>query len=412
MTDEFRSLDRMRQGDGRDGRSPISQLKLVVYNAFVDSDYITRAFQKAGSSWIKGTLKEELFSIMKYDLLLTWSLKKQWRNAQVGEETTLRVFSVLNGMGNPGDTRIEMLSYLRCAGFAGTPTREDSTGQAPKRDLPVVLGGLYNAWNTGDEAITQGDWVYWDLPEDNAEIMRIQGGKYNQGRPKNRFLALLRPYNPKNQEMNAGMLRYFNVEAISRRHRDEDDDDMIDRTGRKQTDGSVFRPEFADWAVKYAESARGLMFLGAIMAASGIFGPVPDGGEDLGPVATESEWIDAMRIQMTGKTKNTDFAEEVAKKLGLAPGAKPNETDVVQVANRLMFPDTNVDRLVKKTMPHKNKLNGIHKTIYDVQASTVQTNLRSGEEVRQFVKGRIVGKAMESVAPGDFFDISIGSYAI
>ena len=411
MTDEFRSLDRMRQGDGRDGRSPVSQLKLVVYNAFVDSDYIERSFLKAGSSWIKGTLKEELFSIMKYDLLLSWSLKKQWRNAQVGEETTLRVFSVLNGMGNPGDTRIEMLSYLRCAGFAGTPTREDSTGQAPKRDLPVVLGGLYNAWNTGDEAITQGDWVYWDLPENNAEIMRIQGGKYNQGRPKNRFLALLRPYKPENQEMNVEMLRYFNVEAISRRHRDEDDDDMIDRTGRKQTDGSVFRPEFSDWALEYAESARGLMFLGAIMAASGIFGIVPD-GVDLGAVASENAWIGTMRNQMTGNTNYTRFAQEVAQGLGLAPGAKPNETDIVQVANRLMLPKTNVDRLVKRVMPHKNSLKGIRKTIYDVQASTVETNLRSGEEVRQFVKGRIVGKAMESVAPGDFFDISIGSYAI
>ena len=120
-----------------------------------------------------------------------------------------------------------------------------------------------------------------------------------------------------------------------------------------------------------------------------------------------------MRGQITGNTDYTIFANEVAKKLGLAPSeTKPNETDIVQVANRLMFPKTNVDRLVKKVMPHKNSLKGIRKTIYNVQASAVQTNLRSGEEVRQFVKGRIVGKAMESVAPGDYFDLSIGSYAI
>ncbi len=410
MTDEFRSLDRMRQGDGRDGRSPVSQLKLVVYNAFVDSDYIEQSFRKAGSSWIKGTLKEELFSIMKYDLVLTWSLKKQWRTAQVGEETTLRVFSVLNGMGSPGDSRLKLLSQLRCAGFAGTGTREDSTGQAPKRDLPVVLGGLYNAWNTGDEVITQGDWVYWDLPENNDHIKTIQGGKYNQGRPKNRFLPLLRPYKPENQEMNVEMLRYFNVEAFS--HRDDDGDDMTDQTGRKQIDGSIFRAEFASWALEYAKSARGLMLLGAIMAASGILGEVPV-WENLGPQARESVWIEKMRDQMTGDTEHTRFADDVAQKLGLAPTeTKPNDTDIVEVANRLMFPKTNVDRLVKKVMPHKNSLKGIRKTIYNVQASAIKTNLKAGEEVRQFVKGRIVGKAMESVAPGDYFDISIGSYAI
>jgi len=405
MTSEYTALDRMRQGDGRDGRSPVSELKLVKYDAFADADHIERSIAKNGSSWIKGTLQPEIFSIMKYDLLLSWYLKKQWRTARVGEETTLRVFSVINGLGSPGDTRMILLTQLRCAGFAGTPTREDSTGQAPKRDLPVVLGGLYNAWNTGNEVITQGDWVYWDLPKDNKEIHTIQGGKYNQGRPQNRFLALLRPYDPQNQELNVEMLRYFNVEIPNSSR-------MLRQNENKQIDRSVFRGELGPWALEYAESARGFMFLGVMMAASGIFGPVPGGAN--APGATEDQWIDVMSNQMSG---NSDFAKTVARGLSLLNETKRQPknngtADITRVANRLMLPKTNADRIVKRVVARKTTLEGIRKTVYQIQAGAVESNLRSGEEARQFTKKRIVGKAMQSVGPGDFFDISIGSYAI
>ena len=409
MTSEYNALERMRQSDGRDGRSPVSELKLVKYDAFVDADHIERAIEKAGNSFIKGTLQQEIFSIMKYDLLLTWSLKKQWRSAQVGEETTLRVFSVLNGLGDPGDSRMKLLNQLRCSGFAGTPTREDSTGQAPKRDLPVVLGGLYNAWNTGPQVISQGDWVYWDLPEDNKEIQDIQGGKYNQGRPRNRYLALLRPYDPTNQTMNVEMLRYFNVEAPQQHQRHDFDEN-------KQIDLSVFRGELSDWALEYAKSARGLMFLGAMMAASGIFGNVPVGTAGL--AYDEDDWIRAMRTQLNSTHRR--FAERVTKRLGLIDAEdmeekddkKDGDVDIIRVANRLMLPNSREDRLVARTMALEDPLTGVRKTTAQIQASAIKTNLRSGEEVRQHVKGRIVGKAMESVGPGDFFDIIIGSYAI
>ena len=405
MTSEYTGLDRMRQGDGRDGRSPVSELKLVKYDAFADADHIERSIAKNGSSWIKGTLQPEIFSIMKYDLLLSWHLKKQWRTARVGEETTLRVFSVINGLGSPGDSRMTLLNQLRCAGFAGTPTREDSTGQAPKRDLPVVLGGLYNAYNTGSEVITQGDWVYWDLPRDDKEIHTIQGGKYNQGRPQNRFLALLRPYDPQNQELNVEMLRYFNVEIPNSGR-------MLRRNENKQIDRSMFRGELGPWALEYAESARGFMFLGVMMAASGIFGVIPAGLAR--PAATEKQWIDQMSTQLT---TNPEFATKVARALSLLDvtkrrPARDGSADITRVANRLMLPNENADLIVKRVVARKTTLEGVRKTVYQIQTSVVESNLRAGEEARQFTKKRIVGKAMQSVGPGDFFDISIGSYAI
>ena len=395
MTSEYNVLNRQRQSDGRDGRSPISELKLVKYDAFVDSDLIDDAMDSAGKSFIKGPLQQEFFSIMKYDLLLTRKHTKQWRSAQVGEETTLRVIGTINGLGGPRETRMELLNQFRCAGFAGTGTREDSTGQAPKRDLPVVLGGLYNAWNTGDQVITQGDWVYWDFPENHEEIRKIQGGKYNQGRPNERYLPLLRPYDPEKQNMNVEMLRYFNVDsAIHSNHGD-------------------FHSDFSEWSLKYAESARGLMYLGAMMAISGLFGEFgTDGVVEL----TDDELITHMKNRLDA---NEAFATDVAEKLGLGLAEKKRPQDdnekgssIKRVANRLIFPKHNRDRLVAHTYHENQELKGIKKITARIQSSAIKTNLKSGEEVRQFVKSRIVGKAMESVGPGDFFDISIGSYAI
>ena len=85
---------------------------------------------------------------------------------------------------------------------------------------------------------------------------------------------------------------------------------------------------------------------------------------------------------------------------------------MAHVANRLIFPTEQSDRVVPRTWGTKATLKGVKKTAARIQSSAIEKNLKSGEEVRQFVKGRIVGKAMESVGPGDFFDITIGSYAI
>ncbi len=407
MTSEYTALDRMRQSDGKDGRSPISELKLVKYNAFVDGDHIERAMQSQGRSFIRGPLVQENFSIMKYDVCLKWSTKKQWRKAQPGEETSLRVFSPLNGLGSPKDTRLTLLSCLTFAGFAGTGTREDSTGQSPYRALPVVVGGLYNTWNTGDLTIDAGDWVYWDLPEDNEEIEQIQGGKYNQGRPRGRFLAILRPYDPANQSMNFEMVRYAAVDLPSA--------GAGNSIGHPRVKG-----ELIQWSVEYAESLREAMYQGALMAASGIFGAVPAPARVRGG-ATDDTWIQSMQSRMTGDGAFRAFAARASQDLRLA--ARPerawrtrrgDRADPAMVANRLLLPTSNRDRIVKRTLTRRGAppLKEPEAATDRVQKSVVVTNLRAGEEVRYFTKGRIVGKAQENVGPGDFFDIVVGSYAI
>ena len=426
MTSEYTQLDAMRQSDGKDGRSPVAELKLIKYDAFVDADHIERAMQTQGRSWIRGDLTQENYSIMKYDVCLAWSLTKQWRTAKAGEETTLRVFSVINGMGMPGEGRLALLSRLRFAGFAGTGTREDSTGQAPKRDLPVVIGGLYNAWNTGAGVINAGDWVYWDLPENNEEILRIQGGKYNQGRPRNRFLVLLKAYNPHEQTMNVEMLRYVNVDMLSQEESRAAANArglarmrlMQREEGRANTrDRSALRGEQTDWAIEYAQSARELMYLGALMAASGIFGDLP-GARNLGPVAQDQTWINSMKERLGGEAAYQDFALSAAQGLGLAEETRNSRradlANPAMVANRLIFPTSNSDRIVNRTVPRRNerpKREPLPATLA-AQQSAVLMNLRAGEEVRWFTKGRIIGKAQENVGPGSFFDIQVGSYAI
>lgn len=400
----------MRQSDGKDGRSPISELKLVKYNAFADGDHIERAMHTQGRSFIRGPLVQENFSIMKYDVCLAWSTKKQWRKAQPGEETTLRVFSPLNGLGSPKDTRMTLLSRLRFAGFAGTGTREDSTGQSPYRSLPVVVGGLYNAWNTGEQTIDAGDWVYWDLPESDEEIKRIQGGKYNQGRPRSRFLAILRPYNPENQSMNAEMLRYVNVDMGGR---------QANGKGKRVGHPKV-RGELVQWSQIYAETLREAMYQGALMAAVGIFGDVPAASRVRGN-ATDDAWIQNMQARMKGDGTFRAFASRASQDLDLAPrpqrtwrARRGDRADPAMVANRVLLPTSNRDRIVRRSLPRRGEppLKEPDAVTRRVQQSMVTTNLRAGEEVRWFTKGRIVGKAQENVGPGDFFDIVVGSYAV
>lgn len=404
MTSEYTTLDQMRHSDGRDGRSPVAELKLIKYNAFADGDYIDQVIHSQGNSFIKGKVQMELFSIMKYEMLFAWSLKSQWRTAQVGEETSLRVFSVLNGLGRPDDTKMKLLNRIRFVGFAGTGTREDSTNQSVQRSLPTVMGGLYNAWNTGESVINAGDWVYWDMPKNHKEIEEIQGSNFNKGRPRERYLGILRPYAPKHQVMNVEMLRYANVDHPSSAPHSNDSEN-----------------EIMQWAQVHAQTLRMAMYLGALMASSGVFGDLPALAA-LPPARTDDDWIKFMQNRMNSKGFQ-EFSLRVAHDLAITTNGRPkdwqtkrvaNKSDPQMVANRLLFPTTNKDRIVARTAVRADRdtLAEPQRVLAHIQESLAKDNLRAGEEVRYFTKGRIVGKAMQDVAPGDFFDILIGSYEI
>ena len=74
-----------------------------------------------------------------------------------------------NDGGTAAMNRDKLREQLTFAGIASNAARFDPDGNHNEETFATQFGGLCTIVNTGKEDIYAGDFVLWDLPEDNAK---------------------------------------------------------------------------------------------------------------------------------------------------------------------------------------------------------------------------------------------------
>lgn len=207
MADEFMGG---AAGGMRPGTNPVAHVQLIVYNAHT-AEWKNRK-RNAGNTKFQGPVDHNhMMALAAEPMVYERTMKLTRYTGSLDRETTLRLFTCLNGYGRKGETKYDILKRLRWGGFKGYRTLEDERELDTQIDFPTYFGGLFSINNNGPDVIYHGDYLYWDIPEDEEEAQeiiqkyRIEGQL--SGKRGDRRTVFIRPYNPRNQTMNKYQLR-------------------------------------------------------------------------------------------------------------------------------------------------------------------------------------------------------------
>lgn len=207
MTDQL--FDLTQQGGV--GRQPITNVGRVAYNLRLDqNEFETRKRRgAAGSLWPSASLEDKNFWILPRDICLT---KKQ-RVKRKETDGMMTVFSVLNGIRSDGMSHRQLIESMTFGAIAGGQgAKFDTTGNEPRHpEFVGIVGGLYTIVNNGPERITNGQQVFWDLPEAGIDVGRA--AELNRRGPQ-RITAFTRPYMPSKHTVTARNIKA----AINKSH--------------------------------------------------------------------------------------------------------------------------------------------------------------------------------------------------
>lgn len=184
-------------------KNPITHAGRVVYNAQRDSVETRRRKRKNGDEVLFPAKHDEDYSIQPYELCIRNKRTKFTRYAP--NDTDIHVFSSANGMFHPGPVlgpgatpqqiraaaakRMEdKRDQLQFAGVASNRAAYDPNNDHNEEHLAVQVGGLQTVYNTGDKEIHAGQIILWDMPTENAGVLKIPGVQ------KSKYLFKTVPY--------------------------------------------------------------------------------------------------------------------------------------------------------------------------------------------------------------------------
>ena len=315
----------------------------------------------------------------------------------IDRESNFIVFGTLNGWGDASWTKYEALQRLRWGGFKGYRTTEDDKHMDDfQNNFPVYHGGLFSVINCGDKTIYNGDLIYWDIPEDDDEARELMANYLTEGRVTGlrgeRRSVLLRPYDAKHQKVNRRMIR-----------------------------STVLRP--------YGNSARGEMGYDAVL--SGRAGYVMSGNADFVEclkafgalcIAADRAHLIAQQasrnpanaeeafLRLKGYLMNEDLSE-VFDVLGVNPDSRLKKSghDITQALIRIAAPETADERLFlpsDRDTSAKKSLNSIQRgSRKHMYGNLIDRTLQSVEDTADYVKRRIIAKAMTTSLASKSMDI-------
>ncbi len=162
MTDRFNDINAV----GNLGRNPNTPAGRVAINGHIDQvEFENRkAKVKKGKTFYRGPTDDQSFAIFARDLCVSRKMYASKKN--IHKAHAAFVFATVNGFGEDTDKIYQLIEELEFAGLAGGQgAKYDSTGESPEVDLALVLGGINTITNTGPDRISNGDWVFWTLPD-------------------------------------------------------------------------------------------------------------------------------------------------------------------------------------------------------------------------------------------------------
>lgn len=384
MTDKF--FDHTQHGGV--GRQPITNIGRVAYNFRVDQDDIEQRKRRgaAGSMWPTVSLEDKNFWILPRDICLA---KKQ-RQKRKQTDGMMTVFSVLNGFRSDGMTHRQLVESLTFGGIAGGQgAKFDTTGNEPRHpEFVGIVGGLYTIVNNGPERITNGQNVYWDIPEPNTE-----SGPLGR-RTATRITAITRPYVPSKQAVTARAVR----DAINNSFT-ATVTGAADASAASVTDQAAMRFKWA--ALQISVNAL------SAMLESGL---VQYDAAVLGPDGEDARQRNAAAWQRVGKSERETFLAGVAAGIGcrrmqadskdLIQMPRKNKTVKQHICNLLTFEKSAMlcDYTDGEALPP-----GPKGELARNQESAIKDILVAVEQANHFVVDRVFCKALTPAAPGKEF---------
>ena len=392
MADEFVGV-RDGYGGMRASTNPVAHVQLITYNATtaewksrrrnpkpkyggpVDHDHMT----VLGS---EPTVRERATRILKH-------------NGSIDKESTIRVFSTLNGWGKEEWSKYDCLQRLRWGGFKGYRTKEDPKDMDTQIDFPVYHGGLFTTNNNGYKPIMHGDLVYWDIPGDEAEAQKVMEAYVVEGqlsgRRGDRRAVFLMAYNSHDQTVNRHMIR----EVVDRPYKGTSVNGSVSYAATLKGQDGYIRKANAN----VVEALKSFGTLCILAERAGVIG--------------SSKSAEEIHDELVNYIRRNDHSMLFGQM-----GLLSNERDIVlsaghaltQALMRIASPQNLEDRIYEKTdigtTPEAiNKIQRGHNVGSTKHGNVLDRLLMSVVAGNDYVKRRIIGKAQNSAAPGQSFDI-------
>lgn len=309
------------------------------------------------------------------------------------------VFSVLNGLGNKGETRKQLIESLAFAGMIGSDgAKYDTTGNLPGYpDVAVTLGGTLSMTNTGMQRIRNGDRVFWDFPEEGDVPRQTQ-------KRDGRILVETRPYRPSEMGITSKAIAQHMTTPRS----------AGSTNSRLVTDGTPIADASA--AIKGFARANALMAFEAFLAS----GLVKYDAAALGTSGTAAQARQANAAQWASLhhvTRQNHIAR-VARALridGMRGSSVESEVRVPHVNNAAI--GTYLTGMLVGSMPlvrpvdgSNNVPSGDNGAVWSAQHGAVELLLQGVIRAKEFTTERIFATATSSADPGQDFVVNIGAY--
>jgi hypothetical protein len=290
-------------------------------------------------------------------------------------------FTVLNNYGNIGQTKNDLLNELTFLGLAQKPMECDAIESNTNINTAVNVQGHDFGYNRSAYHINMNDPIMWDIPdnvEDAKRHNRAAGKPTDGGYPEARYTAFLRPYIPS--------------EVASKMRQDFQSGLGGERTAMTSVDGAI-------------NSIRKGVTIGILLA--GVL--IPQYGQDGAP-PTADGFIQIVRAIMSGAPdQNVDIPDTLDDDL---QGAMREMLFAVQngaldaYISTLLTPTPTQNVIRTKRVPPQttNQLRYVH----EIQRNFLSGLLLSIDNVfKEGGRDRVIGRALESAAPGSDFGIML-----
>jgi hypothetical protein len=373
--------------DGPVGKQQITNVSRVAYNFRLDNDELEA--RQAGSQkslWPTAPTDDRSLYVLPRDLCFSFKRRAGVR----GGDGMMTVFSGFAGAGRSGQTLRQFIESLSFAGVAGGQGAVfDTTGKNPRfPEFAGVLGGLVTMVNNGKDRISNGDYLYWDLPEPGTE--RTELGD----RGSRRVTAVLRPYRPGKDKVAANAVK----EAIRMSGQVDpkspsDEAAVAFKRFTTQTTLNAFEALLSSGLVRYDAAALGT-----------------DQNAARARQANAARWAAASQNEREG------HITRVARALGCRNVRDSAGTSKVDMPS---MPGTSLRQYVFRQLTGDEMLihteggytpSGDKGEIVCNQMSAVSDVVSGAASAEFFVQRRIVMRALTPGAPGKEFDANMAHY--
>jgi len=188
---------------------PFVPQRLAVNNAYVDNKISTKRKRRRGVKGQKSAKFGGDPTVSKHindrDILIMDKNRASKRrhtrqNSTTVLQSTLKVTSGLNGLGDIGEPKHKTRDRFEYVGFSKTAADKNLLGENDRTMVPVLNGGLVDVINRSPHVIPAHTLLKVDFPEDEVDAMRIKKKVQITGEDPKKVPLFLSAYDPKSQK--------------------------------------------------------------------------------------------------------------------------------------------------------------------------------------------------------------------